>query len=178
METIAFIVGISAVAFFLLGYLQKTRARILAFNLTSRVLYLTQYVLVGAFAGAIMDIVGALSTVVAQRIERPRFKKRKGLIFFLNNVVIIGVGILLYKNVFSIFLIIGVTLQTDALWLKNEKIIRIVSLICCPFCFIYNFTSGAYGSCVGDVLAFSSLIISLVRYDILPAYKAQKGENE
>ena len=125
----------------------------------------------GAFAGAVLDVVGALSTLMAQNIERPRLKKYKTLIFIINNLVIIGVGLLLYKNILSLFLIIGVTLQTDALWLKNEKHIRIISLICYPFCFIYNFKSFAYGSCIGDVLAFASISTSLIRYDIVPKMK-------
>ena len=173
MEKIGFAAGVFAVVLFLLGYLQKKRAGIIAFNLGSRLLYIIQYVLVGALAGAVLDVVGALSTFMAQNIERPVFKKHKTLIFIINNIVIIGVGALLYKNIFSLFLIIGVTLQTDALWLKNEKHIRIISLICCPFCFIYNLTSAAYGSCIGDALAFVSLVYSTARYDVIPALKSK-----
>ena len=178
MKIIAFVAGILAVIFFLLGYLQKKRNHILALNLSSRILYIIQYLLLGAVAGAVLDVVGALSTFFAQNIERPIFKKHKLLIFILNNLVIIGTGILLYKNVFSLFLIIGVTLQTDALWLKNEKHIRIISLICCPFCFIYNFSSGAVGSCIGDVLAFASLMYSFITYDVIPAVRHNNREEQ
>ena len=174
MKIIGFLAGIAAVLFFLLGYLQKKRSNIIAFNLISRVLYIAQYLLVGAFAGAILDVVGALSTLMAQNIHRPIFKKYKGLIFVLNNLVIIGVGLLLYENIFSIFLIIGVTLQTGALWLKDEKQIRALSLICCPFCFTYNFASGAYGSCIGDALALLSVSYSLIKYDYLPSLKEKR----
>ncbi len=175
MEKIAFIAGILAVALFLLGYLQKKRSYILALNLSSRLLYIVQYVLLGAFAGAVLDVVGAVSTFVAQNIERPKLKKHKPLIFTVNNIVIIGTGLLLYQNVFSLFLIAGVALQTDALWLKNEKSIRILSLICCPFCFIYNISSGAIGSCIGDTLAFTSLIYSLITYDVIPELRKRRS---
>ena len=174
MEKFAFVAGILAVALFLLGYLQRKRGSIIAFNLGSRLLYIVQYILLGAFAGAVLDVVGAVSTLVAQNIHRPRFERHKTRIFVINNIVIVAIGALLYKNIFSIFLIIGVTLQTAALWLKNEKHIRIVSLVCCPFCFAYNLASSAYGSCIGDVLALLSISISLVRYDILPAIKCGK----
>ncbi|MBQ8879813.1 MAG: YgjV family protein [Clostridia bacterium] len=171
MRIIAFLAGILAVTFFLLGYLQKKRKFILFFNLASRLLYIIQYVLLGAFAGAVLDVAGAISTFFAQNVDRPQFKKYKPLVFIINNIVLIGIGILLYKNVFSIFLIIGVTLQTDALWLKKEKYIRIISLICCPFCFTYNISSGAIGSCIGDVLAFVSLGYSYIMYDIVPSFR-------
>ena len=175
MEKIALIVGLCAVALFLLGYLQKKRGFILLFNLSSRVLYIVQYVLLGAIEGAVLDILGAISAFLAQRLDDRIAKKLKIAIFVAINVIIVVVGALLYENIFSIFPIVGILLQADALWLKNEKYIRIVSMIGCPFWFTYNFVSAAYGSCIGDALAFVSLSVSLVRYDILGQGKASEN---
>ena len=167
LEKIAFVIGLLAVAFFVLSYLQKKRGIILAFNLTSRLLYVAQYLLLGAFEGAVLDVLGAASGAVAQSDERNFVKKNKKFIFFGINAVIIAAGILLYQNIFSLFPLVGILLQTDALWLKKEKYIRIISMLGCPLWFTYNFVSGAYGSCIGDVLSFAALGVSLVRYDIL-----------
>ena len=167
MEKIAFAIGLLAVAFFVLSYLQKRRGVILATNLTSRVLYVVQYLLLGAFEGAVLDVLGAASGAVANADERELVKKNKRVIFIGINAVIIIAGVLLYKNIFSLFPLVGILFQTDALWLKKEKYIRIVSMLGCPFWFTYNFVSGAYGSCIGDVLSFAALGISLVRYDIM-----------
>ena len=167
MEKIAFAIGLLAVAFFVLSYLQKRRGVILATNLTSRVLYVVQYLLLGAFEGAVLDVFGAASGAVANADEREFVKKNKRVIFIGINAIIIIAGALLYKNIFSLFPLVGILFQTDALWLKKEKYIRIVSMLGCPFWFTYNFVSGAYGSCIGDVLSFAALGISLVRYDIM-----------
>ena len=167
MEKIAFVIGLLAVAFFVLSYLQKRRGVILATNLTSRVLYVVQYLLLGAFEGAVLDVLGAASGAVASSDERELVKKNKRVIFIGINAIIIIAGALLYKNIFSLFPLVGILLQTDALWLKKEKYIRIVSMLGCPFWFMYNFVSGAYGSCIGDVLSFAALGVSLLRYDIL-----------
>ena len=86
MEKLGLIAGFVAVALFLLGYLQKDRAKIIALNLASRALCIVQYVLVGALAGAVLDIAGAISTFFAQNIERPTYKKHKPLIFIINNI--------------------------------------------------------------------------------------------
>lgn len=145
MEKIAFVIGLLAVAFFVLSYLQKRRGIILATNLTSRVLYVVQYLLLGAFEGAVLDVLGAASGAVANADERELIKKNKRVIFIGINAVIIVAGILLYQNIFSLFPLVGILLQTDALWLKKEKYIRIVSMLGCPFWFTYNFVSGAYG---------------------------------
>lgn len=176
MKEIAFIVGIVAVCLYLLGYLQKKRNAIIALNLSSRVLYIIQYILLGAFEGAALDVCGSASSVLAQNKDRKFMKKALPFVFVGVNLVIIAVGLFLYENIFSLLPIIGVMLHTSAFWISNEKAIRIVSLLGCPFWLVYNFVSEAYGSCIGDILSMVSIFISMVRYDILP--KKKKNEEE
>ena len=178
MDKVAFIIGLLAVAFFVLSYLQKRRGVILAFNLTSRVLYVVQYLLLGAFEGAVLDVLGAASGAVAQSDERDFIKKNKKLIFVGINTVIIVAGVLLYQNIFSLFPLVGILLQTDALWLKKEKYIRIVSLLGSPFWLVFNITSGAYGSAIGDTLSIVSILIAIYRYDISCKRKGEKENAE
>lgn len=164
---VALIIGLGAVACFLLSYLQRRRSRIVVLNLTSRMLYVGQYLLLRAWEGAALDIVGAISAALAQKRESAWLRKYGWIFFLAMNGAVIAVGLLLYRNVFSLLPLLGVLLQTDALWLKKEKHIRLLSAVGCPFWFAYNFHSAAYGSCVGDCLAFLSLAISFVRYDVL-----------
>jgi hypothetical protein len=56
MKTVALIFGLFAVGFFLLSYLQKKRTNIVILNFTSRVLYVAQYLILGAFEGAVLDV--------------------------------------------------------------------------------------------------------------------------
>lgn len=165
-DIVALIVGLSAVACFLLSYLQSKRRRIVALNLTSRILYVAQYLILGAWEGAALDVMGAVSAALAQKRDKGWLRKWAVWAFVAVNIALITVGLLLYRNVFSLLPLLGVMLQTDALWLKKEKHIRILSITGCPFWFAYNFYSGAYGSCAGDFLACVSLCISLIRYDI------------
>lgn len=79
--------------------------------------------------------------------------------------MIIAAGLPLYKNIFSLFPIIGVLLHTGAFWMDDEKKIRQVSLLGSPFWLIYNFISGAYGSCIGDILSIISILVAMCRYD-------------
>ena len=171
MKGIAFVVGIAAVVLYLLGYLQKKRNAIITFNLSSRILYIVQYFLLGAFEGAALDICGSISSVLAQNKDKKYLKKALPFVFAGVNLGIIAVGLLLYVNIFSLLPIIGVLLHTSAFWISNERSIRIVSLLGCPFWLLYNFASGAYGSCIGDILSMMSIGISMIRYDALPKRK-------
>ena len=67
MHIPALITCIAAVVLFLLNYQQKKRGRIIAFNVPSRTLYVLQYLLLGASEGAALDIMGMLSSMLAQK---------------------------------------------------------------------------------------------------------------
>ena len=171
MTKIAFIVGIFAVCLYLLGYLQKKRKNIIILNLSSRLLYIVQYILLGAFEGALLDVCGSASSVLAQNKDRGIIKKHLIPFFIGVNLAIVAIGLSMYVDVFSLFPLIGVIFHTSAFWINDEKWIRRVSLLGCPFWLIYNFASEAYGSCIGDVLSMVSIGIAMIRYDVPPKFK-------
>ncbi len=173
MEIVALILGLLATAFYLLCYQQKKRSRILLLNIISRLLYITQYFLLGAFEGVALEIAGALAVVLAKLKNKPFIKKHIKPFIVMIDLMIIASGLVVYKNIFSLLPIIGVLFHTSAMWIDDEKWIRRVSLGGNPFWFVYNFICGAYGSCVGEVLSAISIITAMIRYD-----RKKKSANE
>ena len=171
MTKIAQVVGIVAVVIFLLSYQQKKRKNIILWNATSRILYIVQYILLGAFEGAALDVLGTVSSVAAQNKDKKIIKKHLAIWVTAMNLFIIAIGLTLYENVFSLFPIAGVVLHTSAFWISNERTIRIVSFLGSPFWLVYNLVSRAYGSVIGDVLSMVSIATAMYRYDI-------KGKNK
>ena len=166
MKHIAFFVGIAAVIIYLLGYQQKKRKNIIIFNATSRALYILQYIMLSAFEGAVLDVAGIVSSVLAQKKDKPWVKKHLKTVFVIVNILIIAMGLWLYENVYSLLPIVGVLLHTGAFWITDEKTIRRISFLGSPFWLVYNLVSSAYGSCIGDILSMISIGISMVRYDL------------
>lgn len=171
METAALIVGLAAVFFFLLSYQFPKRKAIIACNVTSRVLYILQYLLLFAFEGAAMDLSAIPSSVLAARKHRPFVKRYKGAILITVNALVIGIGILVWRDRLSWVPVAGVLLETNALWLSREKHIRLLSLAALPFWLFYNLRCGAYGAALGNILVIGSIVSAMVRYD-LPSKKA------
>ena len=159
------LVGIVAVCLFLLSYLQKRRKQIILFNVTSRILYIVQYVLLGAFEGAVLDVAGTITSLLAQKKHMSFIAKHLKWFILAASLLIVISGLLVYEDWKSILPIIGVLLHTGAFWLNNEKIIRIISFVGSPVWWLYNFLSGAYPSCIGDILSMVSLAVSMYRYD-------------
>lgn len=176
MEFLAQIVGLFAVLLFLLSYQQKERKNIITMNAVSRVLYIIQYIMLGAFEGAVLDIAGTVASVLAHRKDSPFIKKHLKAVIVFVNITMVAVGLGLYENIFSLLPIFGVLLHTGAFWISNEKNVRRLSLLGSPFWLAYNLVSKAYGSSIGDVLSMASIIIAMFRYDFkkVPAKENDK----
>lgn len=166
MKLVAQAVGIIAVVLFLLSYQQKKRKNIIILNAISRGLYIIQYIMLGAFSGAVLDVAGTISSVLAEKKSNRFIKKHLKPILILINLLIVGLGLLVYENIFSLLPVFGVLFHTGAFWLDDEKTVRRLSLLGSPFWLAYNLISAAYGSAVGDILSMASIIIAMLRYDV------------
>lgn len=165
MEKLALFVGLAAVFLYLLSFQFPKRRAIIACNVASRVLYILQYLLLSAFEGAAMDISAIPSSVLAARKQLPFVSKHKWVVLAGVNAFIIVLGILVWQDWLSWVPIVGVLLETNAMWFTKEKHIRLLSLACLPFWLFYNIRCGAYGSALGNVLAAVSIVSAMARYD-------------
>ena len=167
----AHIFGVLAVLTFLLSFQFKTRRNIIIVNLSSRLFYILQYILLGAFEGVVLDFMGFLLSILAGYKEKPFLKKHLKSVMIISTLLLLSVGFTLYENIFSLFAILGVVLEIIALWLTKEKNIRILSLFAAPFWLLYNLANSAYGSVVGNVLGMVSIGIAMARLDFKPKNK-------
>ena len=164
MDIAALIAGLGAVALYLLCFQLKSAKSILACKLVSSLLYVIQYLLLFAFVGAAMDLAALITTGIAYKKDMPLVQKYKIPLIIISFSGIVGVGVLLFDHFFSLFAVAGVLLESAAGWMKKEQLIRVISLFAVPCWLVYNLVCGAYGSAVGSVLAFASIIISLIKY--------------
>ncbi len=161
------IIGLGAVALYLLSYQLKKRSHIVWVTCISNALYVLQYVLLGAFSGAIMDFMSTVSSFLAAKKNDPPFNKHIRLLTWVNIIVIAAVGLIsafVQRKWIELIPLAGALLQTGGLWCDDEQTIRKFGLCSAPFWLVYNFISQAYGASLGSVIAIVSIIISLIRY--------------
>ena len=142
----------------------KSAKRIIACKFFSNILYVLQYVLLGAWIGAAMDAAGTLTAGLGYYRDKPRMQRHRILLLILTSVGITVIGILLYEAPYSLLALAGVLLESAAIWMKREKGIRIVSLMAVPCWLSYNVICGAYGSVIGNVLGAVSIVTALIRH--------------
>lgn len=165
MQVAAFVTGLCAVCLCLLCYQFRNRKAIIACNVLSRVLYVTQYLLLFAFEGAAMDLSAIPASMLAARKNTPFVVKHRRACWLAGNAAVVVIGWLFWENIISLLPVVGVLFEINALWMMKEKHIRLVSLASVPFWMSYNLLCGAWGSVLGNVLMVASILTALYRHD-------------
>ena len=167
MMLIAQILGIAAVALYLLSVQLKKREHLVFVTSVSYCLYVLQYCLLGAFSGAVLDMLSTVSSILASKKNNPGFRRYAKCTAIIISISIAVAGMILanlQKSSVELLPIGGALFQTVGLWFQNEQTIRKFTLAGAPFWLIYNFICQAYGASVGALLTMFSAIIALVRY--------------
>ena len=172
MKLAALIIGIIGVVLYVLSYQFKNRKTIITVYTAANAMYIVQYLLLGAYTGMAMDFLGFVSSVLARRKQTPFMKKHYKTVMLLLDALMITTGLLLYQNPFSLFAIVAIIIETTALWIDKEKIMRRVAIFATPLWFIYNLAFGAVGSAIGSLINFFSLSTAILRYDLIKKEKA------
>ncbi len=161
------IIGICAVGLYLLSYQLKKRSHIVWVTCISNALYVLQYILLGAFSGAIMDTLSMAGSFLAGKKNSPRLSAYTKWLAAVSLAVITVTGIVIavvQRDPVELIPILGAVFQTGGLWCEDEQKIRRYGLCSAPFWLVYNFLSQAYGAAFGSVLAIVSASTALIRY--------------
>ena len=167
MFIFAQIVGIAAVALFLLSFQLKKRSQIVLATCISNTLYILQYCLLGAFSGAVLDLLSTVSSFFAAKKNAPAFQRYAKAAAVITCGLIAAAGLtlaLLQNSWIELLPIAGALFQTVGLWFQNEQTIRKFALAGAPFWLAYNFSSQAYGAALGSLLSIVSVLVALLRY--------------
>ena len=167
MLIISQIIGIAAVALYLLSYQLKKRRQIVWATCISNALYVLQYILLGAFSGAVLDFLSTVSSFLAAKKNEALFRRYAGWLAFSNLLIIAVAGAataVLQRDWIELIPVAGALLQTGGLWCDNEQTIRKFGLCSAPFWLVYNYISQSYAAALGSVIAIVSVIIAMVRY--------------
>lgn len=167
MLIISQIIGFAAVALYLLSYQLKRRKQIVWVTCISNSLYVTQYILLGAFSGAVLDIMSTVSSFLAAKKNDAPFKRYARALAVFNMIVIAAVGIasaFIQQEWIELIPVAGALFQTGGLWCDDEQAIRRFGLCGAPFWLVYNFISKAYGPALGSLIAIVSIVAAMIRY--------------
>ena len=159
-------IGFLALFFVILSVQKKERTSLLFIMLIGLLLFVVHFSLLKAWTGALMNLVEAGVVFVSYKRETTLWAKKSFWPYVFAIVYIIA-GLLTVKNISDILPIIAQIVGAVAVWQKNPRIIRYLMLVPRPLWFIYNFIVGSYAGMATEVFIFISVIIGIVRFDVL-----------
>lgn len=163
MNIPAQIVGFLVVVFSLSSFQLKKRKHILLFQMIALLFSAIQLFMVGAVTGGCLDLISFIRTWIFSNNDKKWASSKWWFLGFI--ALMIATGIMTWQNGWSILPIMGAVLSTVALWMKEAKHIRMVSLTVAPCWILYNIINGAYTGALNEVLALTSIIIGMLRHD-------------
>lgn len=175
LNIIAQAIGLIALVFSLASFQFKSRRGIMAAQMTASLLFAVQLFMVGAITGGCLDLISFVRTLIFSNNTKKWASSKLWLYFFA--IVMIITGILTWQDYTSILAILGSLLSTVALWMKEPKNVRRISLFVGPCWLIYNLIHGAYTGALNELIAMASIIIGIVRHDRKKANTADTSDN-
>lgn len=158
------IFGIAGLIFCVIPFQFKKHKQIVLCKMFSEILFSIQYILMGAYTGAIVDLISGLRNFLFYKFVE---KKRSTLpLIILFSLLVIVLGIFTWGGAMSLLPVTAKVLTTVSYGMKNEKLLRIITLPSCIFWIMYNAMVGGWEALIGDSLSLISILIAIYKFDI------------
>lgn len=173
LNIFAQLIGFIGTAFLFISYQQKVRKNILVFQTISSLFFMTHFFILGvfinsgAFTGCFMNVLGALRAFVYSQNEKKWARSPLWVVFFLIAFSVAGILTADTESFWWLFPTMAMVLSTVTLWLQNPRLVRILTFPASPMWLTYNIVVRSYSGMVTETFVIISLLISIIRYDIL-----------
>lgn len=160
IEIIGQSLGILAAVFGFLSYQMKSQKGILLFQTLTSISMTVHYLMIGAYSGMALNLVCAVRNGVFWLESRKGGVNRWLAIGF--TVVMGAAGIFSWQNWYSIFVCLGLVINSFCMSFKDPQNIRKSILVSSPLVIIYNVFARSYGGIVFELIVLVSTLIGLI----------------
>ncbi len=166
MQLLIRLLGLLGLVLSVIPFQFKRHKHIVLLKMTSCLAFSTQYFLIGptAYTGAWMDLVSALRNFLFYKFVDKKISTLPIILFFSALIVILGVYS--WAGCLSLLALIPKLLTTISYGMKNERLLRLITLPSCLFWIAYNAIVGNPEAAISDFLTFVSIAVAIYRYDI------------
>ena len=154
--------GFVAVVLGFVSFQMRTQKQLLVVQTATTIAFCIHYYLIGATSGLMLNLLGIVRNLVYYHKDKPLFSGKKCPIFF---AVVMGiVGMLSWQGYYSIFVVMGLVINTVCLSFTNPQNIRKSILVSSPLVLAYDAFVLSIGGVIYESVVIISSIIGIVRY--------------
>ena len=182
IDVIAQIFGIIGMIFNLLVFQQKTHKGVLICQFFAAAAFTANYLMLGAFVGGILNLVGAARAVVFFFKNKTHANSVVWLVIFILafassyplTFFVFDTPVTVKNLIIEILPVIAMIIITVSLRLGSAKAVRFMGLFSSPMWLVYNIFSGSIGAIASEILNLISMVVGIIRFDIKRADKKEK----
>lgn len=174
IKIIAQSIGILGLVANFLSFQQKKQRMAIIFQFFAALLFAINFLLIGAYIGALLNAIGVLRALVFANKEKLKATHPVWLIVF-----IIAFSST-YPLVFTVFQrepsaqnliiealpVIAMILSTISFRFEKAKYIRRFGLFSSPMWLVYNIVCFSIGAIISEILNLISIIVGIIRHDL------------
>lgn len=164
LNIIAQLLGLGGTYMLFTLYQQKERKKLLSRKRYADILWGLHYIFLGAWGGAIPNVVGVLRETVFIHNDKKWAKSLAWPIVFI--IISWTLAILSWNSMLSLLPMCASTLVTVSLWVKSPKLTRILSFPVCVTFIVYDVFVGSYAGIINESISLISIVSSFIRNDI------------
>lgn len=165
MEEILYIIGqefgIVAIILGFISFQLKTQGQLLIAQTSVATVFCLHYALIGGWTGMAMNMVGIIRCVAFY------FRNKKGskgrFLPMLFAVIMAVAGILTWEKWYSLFIFLGLVINSVCLSFSDPQNVRKSILVTSPMVIVYNCFKHSYGGLVYETIAIISSFIGILR---------------
>lgn len=164
MDLIAQIIGFVGLAVSIMAFQFKKHRAIVMTKSASELIFSIQYILLGAWSGAILDFISVIRNLLYGHLVKKNRSTTPVIIAF--GIFVVATGFVAYDGWVSLLPVVSKLLTTISYGMKKEKWLRLITLPSCIFWILYNCYIGVIAGVLVDSLALISLLIAIYKFDI------------
>lgn len=159
--------GIIGITASVLSFQCNEHKRLMLFRTLNEAFFAVQYILLGAYTGAAMNLVGCIRNLIfAHSVSHGKSTVLSRIVFCVMFTV---AGICTWGGLSSLLIIFAKVLSTAAYGSKRTGRIRILIFTTSMCWLVYNLFVSSYTGALCEALTLCSIISGIIRFDIYPA---------
>ena len=171
MELFGHILGFLSMGVFVLSYQIFDRKKLMLAQSVATGLMSLQYLLLGAWSGFGLNLVCLLRNFFFYHRDKKFFSLRLWPVVFA--LLMAAVSFLSWDGWHSLFIILGLMLNTLCMGFLDSQGLRKSILLSCPLIITYNVFEGSVAGVISESISIVSAVIGIIRY-----YKVKKLQEE
>ena len=166
METLIYIIGqifgIIAVILGFVTYQVRTQKKLLFVQILTTLVFVIHYLLIGAVSGMALNMVAMVRNIVYSRRDLKIFSSKGWPATF---AVIMGImGLLSWQGWYSVFVVLGLVINSLCMAFKDPQKIRKSILVTSPLVLIYDAFALSVGGMIYESVAIVSALVGILRF--------------